>query len=726
MDDFSRNLYFDKNNESDKGPSVDSDNYEERIIARRNRIAERIASQQPGYFDEKVSSGDSEDDALTKAQITESIRCIANLCQNGNDFITNIRVACDARESLRRTEEEKLAKERGAKFEANLNATEKLFDEIQGKWKVADYTKEPHDLRQLLEDLKNNCAKIINEKNKLIGDIHLELKAKDDHFVKELKKRTEDVDILVERMEAQMKAMQNAYDTELKEIEKAFLQDRDNLLNEQDKSWEDFMRELRKKQLDYLEERKHRIVELEDLIQKLRSNHSEEYNELNLRLSTEVQNMGTDLQRAKATYQLNLEKLGYNFQVLKRRAEENKLTLAQQKRKITQLQDQLNRLKTKSKNLKDSLKNENTKLSDDYEKMVETFKELQRNSKILIKSEEDNYRALWTMNEDEIRKDAIKLMKADKIITEQQLGMKWEKPDISFMEDDLPENVPEIERKDSSLAARIMKENEQNKLSTKKYSLPRTLKEASKEIVDEFLTMLAFEPEFLIEAKVKKVLRDMTFEDQKLIRLNSILTMLEVNSEEKLDKMFTYFLLPFNGEESKELENRSIELNSDTADNVDGSEDKETACTGRTDPCAVKLIDPIDVPKALFRFAAENCSSTTAELIDTSKGLKNESEATNLNFTQYLRKILSDLETDTVHLQKYQSTFASENKRQMWTALKRALQEYLEILKSRSSLIIGNEGLRNQNKELRHLLQTYAQSEAGLSLEIGPQPAMKL
>lgn len=50
--------------------------------------------------------------------------------------------------------------------------------------------------------------------------------------------------------------------------------------------------------------------------------------------------------------------------------------------------------------------------------------------RILIKSEEDNYRALWTMNEDEIRKDATKLMKADKIITEHQLGMKWEKPDM--------------------------------------------------------------------------------------------------------------------------------------------------------------------------------------------------------------------------------------------------------------------------------------------------------
>ncbi|VUZ41543.1 unnamed protein product [Hymenolepis diminuta] len=237
-------------------------------------------------------------------------------------------------------------------------------------------------------------------------------------------------------------------------------------------------------------------------------------------------------------------------------------------------------------------------------------------------------------------------------------------------------------------------------------------------MVDEFLTMLAFEPEFLIEAKVKKVLRDMTFEDQKLIRLNSILTMLEINSEEKLDKIFTYFLLPFNGEKSEELKNRSTELNSDTADNVDISEDIETASNEKTDSYVVKLIDPVDVPKALFRFATENCSSTTAELNDTSKGLKSENEATNLNFTQYLRKILSDLETDTAHLRKYQSTFASENKRQTWTALKRALQEYLEILKSRSRLILDNKGLKNQNKELRHLLQTYAQSKAGLSLEI--------
>lgn len=49
------------------------------------------------------------------------------------------------------------------------------------------------------------------------------------------------------------------------------------------------MAELRKKQEDYLEERKKRIAELEELIQRLRTSHTEEFNALKLRLTTEVQ-----------------------------------------------------------------------------------------------------------------------------------------------------------------------------------------------------------------------------------------------------------------------------------------------------------------------------------------------------------------------------------------------------------------------------------------------------
>lgn len=48
-----------------------------------------------------------------------------------------------------------------------------------------------------------------------------------------------------------------------------------------------------------------------------------------------LQILEQQLQQMRATYQLNQEKLEYNFQVLKKRDEENTITKSQQKRKIT-------------------------------------------------------------------------------------------------------------------------------------------------------------------------------------------------------------------------------------------------------------------------------------------------------------------------------------------------------------------------------------------------------
>lgn len=53
------------------------------------------------------------------------------------------------------------------------------------------------------------------------------------------------------------------------------------------------------------------------------------------KISTILQILEQQLQQMRATYQLNQEKLEYNFQVLKKRDEENTITKSQQKRKIT-------------------------------------------------------------------------------------------------------------------------------------------------------------------------------------------------------------------------------------------------------------------------------------------------------------------------------------------------------------------------------------------------------
>ena len=76
----------------------------------------------------------------------------------------------------------------------------------------------------------------------------------------------------------------------------------------------------------------------------------------------------------RATYQLNTEKLEYNFQVLKKREEENGTILGAQKRKINRLTDVMNSLKTKIAKQEKNFQTEYASLTEDYKRITEQFK----------------------------------------------------------------------------------------------------------------------------------------------------------------------------------------------------------------------------------------------------------------------------------------------------------------------------------------------------------------
>ncbi len=59
-----------------------------------------------------------------------SMKRVVNLCRNGNAFITNIKVACDARENLRRMEEEELTMVRDQRLDVEKKSAEKLFGDV--------------------------------------------------------------------------------------------------------------------------------------------------------------------------------------------------------------------------------------------------------------------------------------------------------------------------------------------------------------------------------------------------------------------------------------------------------------------------------------------------------------------------------------------------------------------------------------------------------------------
>ncbi|TGZ66566.1 hypothetical protein CRM22_005247 [Opisthorchis felineus] len=542
-----RKIYFKQDEIADVGPSVNSDDIEQRIAARTIRIKNRLSQQRP-QTEEHDSDSKDEELSLSKKQIEASTQRIAKLVRDGDTFVSNIRVACDARENMRRTEEDELNARRIEKLESDATTGLEAFNKITEKWDTVKAGELPQEIREMLIEQKKQCTELISGKNKLINELNLELKAKDDHYVRELRKRTEDVELLTERMETQIQSMQKTYREELIAIEESLNAQKDKLVADQNAEWEELMAEIKQKQINYLETHFHLVEVFDSELSKLRNKHSEEYNELKNSLESEVESLEAQLRQLKVTYQHNLEKLEYNFQVLKRRDEENMITKSNQKRKITRLQDTLNNLHVKGIRQEKQYSLENEQLSEDYKRRMENFKDLQMKSKLFIEAEHRNFRDIWIMNEENLKKLTNRLLEANRVINEQQLGLPWIRPDVNFMCNVGPLTglVEQITCRPPAVIAMqyaFQSKKTHAMVKAEANNIPQSLRDVSPEVVREFLNLLCYEPEFLIDEKLKRLLKPLTHEEETLMRLDTILTALGVTNEEELDYLFTHFIV---------------------------------------------------------------------------------------------------------------------------------------------------------------------------------------
>ncbi|CAH8544215.1 unnamed protein product [Schistosoma turkestanicum] len=429
------------------------------------------------------------------------------------------------------------------------------------------------ETKEILDKQNTLCKSLIAEKNNLINELNSEIKAKDEHYVRELKKRTEDIDLLAERMESQIKVMQRTYRDEITAIENAFLDQREKLIAEQNEEWELLMHEIKQKQINYLKQTEEQAIENEKEFYDLRTKYSEEFNELKLTLDAEVETFENQLQKLKPIHHLNIEKLNYNYEILKRRDEENTILKSNQKRRITRLQSRLNNLRRKSTKQEQQFSTENEQISKDYKGRMENYSDIQKKFKSMIGSVQKSFHDIWIMNEQNLKKLSHRLLEAHRVITEQQLGLTWNPPDVSFME-----NVGPLKQATSKPPAVIAMElalqpdqkpilNSQNEiLENNNTTIPTRLREVAPKTVLEFLHLLCYEPEFLIDKDMKSILDSLGYEEQLLLRLDTILNALGVQNEEDLNLLFTYFIQQSKDDESQlqrlPLKSESIEKSS--------------------------------------------------------------------------------------------------------------------------------------------------------------------
>ncbi|XP_069478007.1 dynein regulatory complex protein 1-like [Ambystoma mexicanum] len=694
--------------DADAVPSTDSEDQQERLKARRMRIAAREDSKRRQALGEDPNSRKDvkEDLRQSHKQVEDSRQRLSKLVSDGTQLVTDIQAAADAREAQRRAEEEELKRLRLDKLENEAKTSLETFEDITNKWVSAKNRKIPQDIWEVLNMQQQQCAHLIGEKNHLIGELQQELKGKDDQYVKDLKKQAADIDLLIERMEEQIRNLTKTYREELLQAEKSFEMERRELLSTNRNRWEKGMQSRRDQELEYLLSRMRKVEENEEQLRHLRVQDAEEYNIIKNKLETDVQILEQQLQQMKATYQLNQEKLEYNFQVLKKRDEENTITKSQQKRKITRMQDVLNKLRIKLEKQIKQHREENQSLTDDYRRIVEQYKQLQKKMRHFAAVDSKKFHEIWLMNEEEVKELVTKALEADRVIYEQQLGLPWAPPDLWFMENVGPLSLQKAKKRTATqLAEEVMlgegkqTYNEEDAESVEKVdvSAKDTARrmgqlQFSSQTVKRILEILSDESGFLIESKLRKLLAPLQKDEGSLMKLEAVFVALGIDSEGDVYNLVDFFL-------KYQAEHQSPDQNGENGSKIGQGTKLRQSSTS-------ELIHPNVVLKALREFVmAHRMASDKRSKLGPIEARDSSGDA---GFWDAMAHVIPD------------------TRLKEWEALEAAILKYHNVLMARSQLVNETDGLAQQNSELRILLHQYLNSKVSSELQVPPTHVLQM
>ncbi|XP_018403507.1 PREDICTED: dynein regulatory complex protein 1 [Cyphomyrmex costatus] len=755
-------------------PSVTSLDPKERKLARRIRIQRRLEAlaKKSDIEDEEII-----EKTLTERQILASLDLLEKLSLEGDEVVTSVKVANDARELQRRREAQEIRRNLLKKLEEDDEECMKRYRKINDKWANILASKDPLDIHAEMEAQSAKCLEILERKDAVIAQLREELENADLKFINDQKNQNEDIDLLINRMDNQMNIMTKAYRHEFSLINDAIDSEHKMLLDTLSEKWETLYKKLQEDSLAGLDRRKEIIQEYEEEMKRVMIEHQEEFRAQKINFELEIQKLEQEVENMKALCFMNIEKLEYSYAVLKRREDENAIVKNQQKRRINKLQDMANGLKKNYAELEENTRLEIQKLTDQVIRAHKNILDSIEKSNHFTKINDKKFMQIWDMNETKANELLNKILNADKIIYEQLLGVEWKPPEkVLLKKEDLPSY--------RNVMYTIAEENRlinEKKIICKSYKSASTIEEINLErrLLNHIIKQISDRCDYLIEDKLLELLLPYTVNDQLVVRLDNVFQALNIKSEKELGFLLNFFLpyayCPMCSKDMSRSTEESPSLKTDVEQaDVCGVTEEFTKDEAKLIAAVKEAIrdeqlstptDEMSIIGASSRSSSTETLIPIAECTSTSdgsisdivkdddqmqrrllcdKGHLLEIEATfvsralrefveRYHFVKWkeMPKTLQEKLTEkktvvsrnmttqdiTDFWNRYNEIFPVEKER-LWDGLLVGLNKYHEILKERHHLNTEVKSLRTQNAELRRLLKTYTlQCECDGSLQ---------
>ena len=639
--------------------------------------------------------------------------------------ITKIRTHADEMENNRRIKEEMRRNERTKKIANEIYSNETKNISVIFNWQQIERMENTEELAKEVQTQNEECKKILDSKDKLIKELNDELVDKDEEYKETLKHMGEDIDTLISEMRNQFKEMRDLYAKELMEIEAAFHKERNDILDRNKKEIEDLL-----KNHDTLEEN-HQKIRLENekeygnKLENDRKKNVIDYMAKKMLLEQEKQSIELALEELKSVFVLNQALLEYNVKVLKEKMTENKQIKKDIEDKVKRFRERRSKLKLEIEELEARAEKTNTTLTRDFKAASERFSILQAKLIHFQKADQIRFEEIKAMNEAEVKTLMQKIIKADKVIHMQQLGIPWTTPPdyiVSYLDTENANSGAVGGMNENSSMANTSHAAGKSDTGEDKSELTRNLEERVPIVrLNEVFRILSRETSFLIDKKTQEEAKTLSPSQCFSLQVEALCNALSIERgdiELLVNTFYEYSSKPSFvesqlqlGEDSK-IEAKKVEEKSEEKKD----EELSVPDIGQENKL---MIDPDIVVDILEEFMERR--RKRMELPDLGTTLKRKKKGVETE----TERIEKERKKDREHWERLAHVL-DEPKLNLWNALYTSLAKYYQLLQARQNLIDETGLLNQQNEELKTLLNQYLLAGVNQELKVPPTQVIHL
>ncbi|XP_022822853.1 dynein regulatory complex protein 1 isoform X2 [Spodoptera litura] len=414
------------------------------------------------------------------------------------------------------------------KIEEEAIEAQTQYEAISENWEKMLQIKDPLDIDAEMKEQKKTCDALLEQKDALIAELKSDLKRMDEAYYEDLEKQDHDIKELSDRIEKQITIMQRAYAKQLTLIEAAVNIERQAMTEHNNKRWEALHKQCDKEEVAHMEYRFTQLDEHKQEMEAIMWDHHEKYREAKIELESLIQELQQELEKLKAICIINTEKIGYTYQVLKKREEENVFVRSQQKRKLNKMSDIANALRSKIRKAAEDGAIEEIKADAEINKLMQTMDDLEKKSDHFSRVNHYKFSQVWRMC-------ASRCM---------DLSKQLRHGEIALHAHILAEPPPPPPQKPPKSPLNKLEDVKKGQTPAKEHVIDPNdgTEEAKENLVRHILQLVADNTGFLVEDRLLKLIEKYQLKSRNLCTLDAIFMALEIQAEEDIELLCGTFL----------------------------------------------------------------------------------------------------------------------------------------------------------------------------------------